>query len=129
MSEHENLVVKAKQDQVKKLQATQWLSKQLSMTISQLVRANSTDLSLVDKITTIHELNDQIDAQLNTDLAINYALLKELELKLSKSNEKMIKVLKNGLIENLQSRSELIDQELRILENTLKLIKRNDEME
>lgn len=125
MSTHTDLVLQAKHDQISRLKQSQQYSKQLILTIIQLNNANSIDLNIVDKITTIHELNDEIDRQLNNDFAVNFKELKVYQLQLTKLIDKLYKMLNksNNLIDSLQSRAELIDQELRILETTVKLVK------
>lgn len=125
MPTHTDLVLQAKQDQILRLKQSQQFSKQLILTIIQLNRANSIDLNIIDKITTIHELNDQIDKQLNNDFAINFKELKVYQLQLMKLIDKLNKCLhkSTNLIDDLQSRAELIDQDLRILETTLRFVK------
>lgn len=123
---HNELLQQAKLNQINDLKNSQLYSKQLIQTLQSLIKSNSNALlpssSLIDKITTIHQLNNEIDKQLNHDIAQNYYELIQYKQKLEKVIKDCHYVINE--IDNLQFKSELIDQNLRILEHTLKLIKK-----
>lgn len=121
---HNELLHHAKINQINDLKNSSIYSKQLIQILITIIKINSNSESseLIDKITTIHQLNQTIDKQLNQDISKNF-------YELMKYKEKLKNIIKDCQfiiqdIDNLQSRSELIDQDLRILENTLKLIKK-----
>ncbi|KAI3406744.2 hypothetical protein KGF56_000349 [Candida oxycetoniae] len=162
---HTNMLQQAKATQLQDLKQSHYYSKQLQSIFTNLIdsNSNSTDINspLLDKITTIHELNDDIDRFLNKDIAENFHLLmkqkRKLEKVVRKCNEKMKRVEKGRLdgdgaetvmssskgeerrgiggdhggnvnenyVDLLQRRCELIDQNLRILEQTLKNIEKS----
>ncbi|KAK6458709.1 uncharacterized protein RJT20DRAFT_152176 [Scheffersomyces xylosifermentans] len=132
---HTDLLHQAKQNQADQLRQSAAYSKQLANSVQALIKSNSTNgkntSSLLDKITTIHQLNDEIDKQLNHDIAINFDSLLKSKKKLRTLIDECYAILggnrddKTNLLDKLQSRSELIDQDLRILEHTLKLVKNN----
>ncbi|KAK6201044.1 uncharacterized protein RJT21DRAFT_1005 [Scheffersomyces amazonensis] len=135
MSSHNDILREAKINQLNQLKASNQYSKQLTSSIYSLIKSNSSLQSsshLIDKISTIHQLNDEIDKQLNEDIASNYDRLMYQKKKLNNLINDCHRVLNIhshnhptqtvNIITNLQSRSELIDQELRILEYTLKLL-------
>lgn len=134
MSEHSKLLFKAKQQQKDRLTESESLANQLDLTLNTLVRSNSSNDSngptVLDKITTIHEIDKEINRQLNQDIAVNYDLLirtRETLLQLTNKGNKSLQKNEDGsIIDDFQRRSELIDQDLRILENTLRLIRRNN---
>lgn len=125
---HKQLLINAKQHQRKKLEESEQYSHHLSKSIQLIIQSNSSNSSnkcpgVLDKITTIHQLNKNIDHQLNNDIHPNFESLLREQLKLrglvARNTSKM------DAIENLQRRVELIDQNLRILEHTLELVKKN----
>jgi hypothetical protein len=124
MPSHNDLVLQAKKEQLARLRQSQTLSKQLIATIVRFNRHNSTQSDLVEKITMIHSLNTQIDTQLNEDFATNFQQLKVYQELLLKLIDKLYKIMySRNLVGDLQARAELIDQDLRILETTLKLVR------
>ncbi|KAG2732668.1 hypothetical protein G9P44_003658 [Scheffersomyces stipitis] len=148
MTSHTELIQSAKNNQIAQLRQSAAYSKQLSNTFYSLIKSNSTNgpntSTLIDKITTIHQLNDEIDKQLNQGIASSFDQLmrskKRLQILIDDCNS-LLQVKHhphhhttgkhtqnhntrtNALVDVLQSRSELIDQDLRILEQTLKLVK------
>ncbi|EGW33180.1 uncharacterized protein SPAPADRAFT_137238 [Spathaspora passalidarum NRRL Y-27907] len=125
---HQDLLTQAKQNQINDLRQSTAYSKQLATTIHTLIRSNSsTSNSLIDKITTIHQLNNEIDRQLNNDLAKSYTELMKYKRRLNKVINECHAIMYHkdvSIINKIQSRVELIDQDLRILEQTLTLVKR-----
>lgn len=136
---HGNLLLQAKHNQKKHLQESSHLSQQLHRTLASLIRSNSNNGNgcppVLDKITTIHQLDQEIDRQLMEDVSVNYEALlhdkKKLTNLINKSNSKLQLHTHDNTndqissVDVFQRRSELIDQDLRILEYTLKLIKLN----
>lgn len=137
MSSHSELIFQAKKSQQEHLQISSTNSQQLNKSIRALVLSNSNSssvnsLSVLDKITTIHQLDKQIDKQLDEGISINFEKLVKTEDKLKKlvkKTENKLKLNQNqpqlSVIDDLQRRSELVDQDLRILENSLLLINRS----
>lgn len=124
MPSHNDLVLQAKREQLARLKQSQALSKQLMATIVRFNQHNNTQSDLVEKITMVHSLNAQIDAQLNEDFASNFQQLKLYQELLLKLIDKLYKIMySRNLVGDLQTRAELIDQDLRILETTLKLVR------
>ncbi|KAK6461800.1 hypothetical protein DFJ63DRAFT_336568 [Scheffersomyces coipomensis] len=146
---HNDILRESKLNQLNQLKQSNQYSKQLISTLYTIIKSNSnpgitinsltsstSTTSLIDKITTIHQLNEEIDKQLNNDIAVNFELLMKYKLKLHKAiqdcHRGMGGSMRGGkgqrsrspgnIISSLQSRSEVIDQELRILEYTLKLL-------
>ncbi|RCK54841.1 hypothetical protein Cantr_04137 [Candida viswanathii] len=121
---HNELLQQAKHNQIAELQNSAVYSKQLVQLLTAIVKTNSNadSSNLVDKITTIHQLNDTIDRQMNQDISKNFYELMKYKHKLESIIAECRFIIAD--IDNLQSRSELIDQDLRILENTLKLVKK-----
>lgn len=134
---HRDILLLAKQNQKKNLRESAALSLQLTNAIQALIQSNSgtsaNGPTVLDKITTIHQLDKEIDRQLNEDISENFEALVADEDKLERLIEKIHRKLGYKefkleflLIESLQRRSELIDQELRILEHTLNFVQRNN---
>ncbi|RLV95806.1 hypothetical protein JA1_000781 [Spathaspora sp. JA1] len=125
---HQELLIQAKQNQINDLKTSLIYSKQLANSLNSIIQSNSSiSNSLIDKITTIHQLNGEIDRQLNQDISVNYTELIKYKQKLSrviKSCNSLIYKLNN--INQIQKNVELIDQDLRILEQTLILVKQRD---
>lgn len=134
MSLHTELLQQAKLNQINDLKQSSIYLKQLMNSIYAVIKSNSDNSSnntssLLDKITTIHQLNKEIDRQLNEDIAMNYYELMKYKKQLNRMIQECHQILNgNGpgsnIINELQTRSEYIDQDLRILEHTLKLIKK-----
>lgn len=136
---HGTLLLQAKHNQKKLLQESSHLSQQLHRTLASLIRSNSSNDNgcppVLDKITTIHQLDQEIDRQLKEDVSVNYEGLLNDKQKLTNLINKSYRRLQfhshedtkkqTSSIDLFQRRSELIDQDLRILENTLKLIQLN----
>ncbi|CAK7896634.1 hypothetical protein CAAN1_03S04544 [[Candida] anglica] len=128
---YSDLVAQAKERQQTLLQTTKVHSQQLHKSIQAIVASNSTNdgansSSVLDKITTIHQLDKQIDKQLDEGIANNYAKLvksnNDLEKLISSSNRRLHQDNKS-IVDELQRRAEKADQNLRILETTLKLLR------
>ena len=114
---HKELLLKAKQRQREDLSNSDLLSEQLANSLKAIIKDNSAPsnqncLPLVDKIITIHELSDEIDRQ-QDKLALRLAKCKK---KLGMDNKE------ESYIDLLQRRLELIDQDIRVLEYTSKLL-------
>ncbi|KAG5417384.1 hypothetical protein I9W82_005017 [Candida metapsilosis] len=159
---HTNILHQAKQTQQQDLKQSATYIKQLHTITNLLISSNSnpdpltTKSNLLDKITTIHQLNDSIDHQLNDEISRNFYNMMKMKRKVMKLNSSCMRKFDsmnetvhvadrgsevsleddvihdqqasngNGKSEvarlSLQKRCELIDQDLRILEHTLKLI-------
>ncbi|QWU87991.1 hypothetical protein CA3LBN_002256 [Candidozyma haemuli] len=115
---HRDLLIQAKQQQKQDLVESTRLSEALVKTVNAIVRANS--------ITTIHDLDREIDRQLKKDISVNYEKLVLAKEKLGREIARTKRALdkhQESKVDLLQRRAEQSDQELRILENTLSLIK------
>ncbi|KAI5964894.1 uncharacterized protein KGF55_001965 [Candida pseudojiufengensis] len=139
---HTTLLNEAKLNQQENLRKSQEYTKILNFLLNQFLTINSSSESstLIDKFTTILQLDKQILNQLNNDISLNfYELIKvknklekfinrcDFEFKKYNQFEKETIDKKNDNIDskedlNLQKRCEIIDLNLRIFENTLKLI-------
>lgn len=130
-SSHTDLIREAKANQINELKRSAAYSRQLVNTVSALVKSNSEPDSnaLIDKITTIHQLNADIDRQLNQDIARSFYDLMKCKKDITTLINKCLRIISGpelgNLIADLQSQTETVDQELRILENTLKLVRAN----
>lgn len=128
---HRDLLIQAKQQQKQDLAESARLSETLAKTVNAIVRANlvannSNCPPLLDKITTVHELDKEIDRQLRKDVSVNYGKLVVAKERLRKEIAKVDRALhkeKEFKVDKLQRWAEQLDQELRILESTLELIK------
>ncbi|OVF06580.1 hypothetical protein A9F13_20g00781 [Clavispora lusitaniae] len=129
---HKELLLKAKQRQREDLSNSDLLSEQLANSLRAIIKDNSAPSNqncspLVDKIITIHELSDEIDRQLNKDIASNFEdflhAKDKLALRLAKCKKKLgMDNKEESYIDLLQRRLELIDQDIRVLEYTSKLL-------
>lgn len=131
---HKDLLVQAKRQQRQDLNESAILSEQISRNMSAIVRMNSISNvpgcpPVLDKVDTVHELDREIDRQLEKDIAGNYDRLIKAERKTAKSINKCRRglVMKNDQNQNyvdvLQRQVEKMDQDIRILENTLALVR------
>ncbi|KAI5951642.1 hypothetical protein KGF54_004716 [Candida jiufengensis] len=134
---HTTLLTQAKTNQYEDLKKSQQYSKLLQSLLKQFIASNSNsspNSNLLDKFQTILQLDQNIDNQLNNDISFNFYELIKIKKKLEKfiknceteiNKVNQTKVI-NGDHEiddfNLQKRCEFIDQDLRVLEYTLKLI-------
>ena len=134
-----DLVGQAKKAQQDNLQTSKENSKQLNKTLRALITANSSTslpLSAIDKITTVHQLNDSIEKQLTNDIARSFSKLKKANLELESTKDKGAGKLQfqfdehssgsQAVVDSMFRRAEIADKELRILEQTAKNI--NDQM-
>lgn len=130
---HRDLLIQAKQQQKQDLADSARLSETLVRTVNAIVKVNSVANNpncppLLDKITTIHELDKEIDRQLKKDVCVNYEKLvqakERLGREISRAN-RAFRVEKEGetRVDILQRKAEQLDQDLRVLENTLLLLK------
>lgn len=137
-NDHHQLLLQAKQRQRVDLSESAKISDLIAKTVHAIIKINSSNANLdcapvLDKITTIHELDSEIDRQLNKDIAGNYESLILAKKKLAS----YIRKTQHGMAVNtdthesyvdlLQRKVELVDQDLRILEHTLKLVKEHNE--
>lgn len=132
---HRDLLIQAKVQQKQDLQDSTNYSESLVKTINAIVKVNSTANGpncpfLLDKISTVHELDREIDRQLKRDIAGNCEKLVLAKKSLSREYMRARKALqveqnKEDRVDILQRRAEQQDQELRILEHTLALIKQS----
>lgn len=131
---HRNLLLEAKAQQQIRLQEAAASSEQLASAIEALRKANSLNSSgqssaVLDKITTIHEQDKEIDRQLNEDIAPSHMKARREKEKLVAFVKRIQRVLAvdkathTSYVDILQRRLELADQEIRMLENTLELAK------
>lgn len=133
---HRELLLQAKQRQKSNLHESAIISSQVARTVHALIQVNSVNTSncppVLDKITTVHEIDREIDRQLNKDIAMNYERFLREKDKLASFQRKTTRALAmksethESYVELLQRDVELIDQELRILEHTLQIVKDND---
>lgn len=133
-SSHKDLLLNAKKQQRHDLQESAGLSEQIAKNMAAIVKMNSTSNvpgcpPVLDKMDTIHELDREIDRQLDKDIAVNYEKLLKAEEKTTRSMNKVNRALQNGddgkknRVDLLQQEVELMDQELRILERTLEILR------
>lgn len=133
MASHRQLLLDAKEQQRERLQEAGAAADQLAAAVSALIRANSltsaqNTSSVIEKISTIHELDKEIDRQLNDDIAPNYVrAVNEKErlcayIKKSRRSLAVDTESQSSYVDVLQRRLELADQEIRVLENTLSLV-------
>ncbi|GEQ69516.1 hypothetical protein JCM33374_g3188 [Metschnikowia sp. JCM 33374] len=134
---HKDLLASAKQQQTANLHESAAASAQLVRAVEAIIKVNSatgqlgTCPPLLDKIATIHELDREIDRQLNCDIVHNYEALLDAKQKLARHVKRCQRALaivpdtKGSYVDLLQHRVELIDQELRILELTSTLVQKN----
>lgn len=133
-NDHHQLLLQAKHRQKADLNESANISELIAKTVHAIIRINSSNSNLsaapvLDKITTIHELDAEIDRQLNKDIAGNYENLilakKKLASYVKKTQQGMVVNIETNesYVDLLQRRVELVDQDLRILEHTLKLVK------
>lgn len=132
--DHRELLLQAKQRQKSDLTDSAELSDLIARTAHAIIKINSANNSLdcppvLDKITTIHDLDREIDRQLHQDIAGNYEKLINAKRKLTSYVKKTQHAMamnndnKESFVELLQRKAELVDQDLRILETTLRLVK------
>lgn len=133
-SSYRKLLLEAKAQQHSRLGDASAASEQLSAAIAALTRANSRISSgrssaVIEKISTIHELDKEIDRQLHEDIAPNYIRAVKDTEKLAAYVRKSHRSLamdhdtQTSYVDVLQRRLELADQDIRILEHTLELVK------
>lgn len=136
--DHRKLLLQAKQRQKALSNESASLSELIAKTVHAIIKINSVNTGLacapvLDKITTIHELDREIDRQLNKDIAGNYENLLHSKRKLAEYIKKtqygiaMDTESHESYVDLLQRRVELIDQDLRILEHTLRLVEEHRE--
>ncbi|KAM9912475.1 hypothetical protein OXX59_000882 [Metschnikowia pulcherrima] len=130
-STHRDLLHEAKHSQAASLQEGNAASAQLIKAVDAIVKVNSGSSPLLDKIGTIHELDREIDRQLKQDIAQNYEALMAAKARLARHVARTRRALamsadsNESYVDLLQGRVERVDQELRILEHTLALVKAN----
>ena len=130
-STHRDLLHEAKHLQAALLQEGNAASAQLIKAVDAIVKVNSGSSPLLDKIGTIHELDREIDRQLKQDIAQNYEALMAAKARLARHVARTRRALamladsNESYVDLLQGRVERVDQELRILEHTLALVKAN----
>lgn len=134
---HRTALIKAKQKQRQNLKESAAYLEQLAHTFSAIVKANSVNEgmgcpSVLDKITTIHDLDKQIDRQLNRDIASSYEHLVTSQSSLARGVKRVRRGLamnqesRESFVDLLQQQAEQIDQELRILEMTLAYVREHE---
>ena len=130
---HLELVQLAKRKQQKHAHESKILVDQLRKTLQAIVQTNSNEMGvsappLLDKIATIHELDKEIDRQLNNDIAMSFEELMNVKSRLQRlierSNKKLQSYDDKTIVDEMQRRAELIDQELRIFELTMELVRK-----
>lgn len=122
MTSHSELLQQAKHAQILQLRDANTYSRQLAQILTNILKLNSKNENtpLLDKMTTIHQLNDNIDLQLQNDIALNFEKL----MRIKKDITELITTCKRLLhdvkpTDSLQGRAERVDQDLRICERTL----------
>lgn len=124
---HTSLIRQAKQDQQRSLAKSAQLSGELAHVLRNIIKINSDDLSsLIDKISTIHEIDREIDRQLSENIVANLEVLISYKDQLHKTLAKIYRKLLwqdpvANDISSLQRQCELLDQDIRILERTCQL--------
>lgn len=175
VTSHTNILQQAKQTQQQDLKQSATYIKQLHTITNHLILSNSnsdpltTKSNLLDKITTIHQLNNNIDHQLNDEISSSYYNMMKVKQKVMKMSQRcrkrfdamneVVNLDDRSVVDKidtevggisgdsddrcnvgrteferrssvsrlgLQKRCELIDQDLRILEHTLKLKNERD---
>lgn len=134
-SSHRDLLIEAKQQQAANLQAALQASSQLVKSVGAIIRVNSSNsagcAAVLDKITTIHELDQEIDRQLKQDFVASYGSLMSAKKTLARSVKSSRRALgmdpesSSSYVDTLQHKVELLDQDLRILEETFRSIEAN----
>lgn len=133
---HLELIQLAKRKQQDHFHESKALVEQLRRSLAAIVNSNSSEIGvnappLLDKITTIHELDREIDRQLNEDIASSFEELMNLKFRLlrviDRSNKKLLFDDDITIVDEMQRRAELIDQELRILELAVDQIQNRNE--
>lgn len=133
---HVEFVLEAKNNQRELFKSSSNSVQLLQKNVEALVNSNSTNddagcSSIMDKVTTIHELNSNVDKQLNEGIAQSFEELVNSEQRLKRLMRKFYKVLRaedsdsKMDVSTLQRKIELVDRDIRILENTLTLITEN----
>lgn len=132
MSDHRQFFREAKAQQHGRLQDAAVALDQLVAAVTALVSSNSRNSSgkssvLMDKIESVHEFDREIDRQLRDEIAPNYTRTVRDQQRLAAYVRKCRRTLavdeKNSYVDVVQRRMELADQEIRMLENTLQLVK------
>ena len=134
---HKDLLIQAKQRQKNDLIEASRNSEQVARALHAIVKVNSDNKSskcppVLDKITTIHDLDREIDRQLKQDVASNYEKFLNNKERLGhhiKRIDRAIAMERDShetYIDLLQRKAEFVDQDLRILERTLKIIRDNE---
>lgn len=135
MASHHQLLAEAKERQQECLRASLEASQQLDRTMRALVLTNSTAAAaphcapVLDKIATIHQLDAQIDRQLDQvgdaygALAAQTRRLRRLAARCQHALDPAPRQ-RPSVPDALQRRAEIADQNLRILETTLALVQR-----
>ncbi|EGV66595.1 hypothetical protein CANTEDRAFT_100922 [Yamadazyma tenuis ATCC 10573] len=131
--DHTSLLVKAKQHQRKALKESETISTQLQHFVETAIRHNSRNdvngSTLLDKITTIHLLDKEINNQLNNDIAVNFERLSTSKADLERAIRRTKRRLEGepDMVSSFQSCAERIDQDLRILKQTLHIVEHNQD--
>lgn len=119
--DHSELLVRAKQQQRDKIGRSEAMVGQLAATVEMVVKLNSRNdsngSSLMDKITTIHELDKEVDKQ-TQEVTRRWEEMRRLEKQLEKvvgEGEMAVQV------ERIQRRVEAVDRELRVMERAMDL--------
>lgn len=123
--DHNELLVRAKQQQRANVGRSEAMVGQLTAVVEMVVKLNSRNdangSSLLDKITTVHELDKELDRQV-LEVTRRREEMKTLEKKLRK-------VVGRGgmavLVEEMQRRVEAVDRELRVMERTMESVGQN----
>lgn len=134
---HRTALLKAKQKQRQNLRESAAYLDQLAHTFSAIVKTNSVNEgigcpSVLDKITTIHDLDKQIDRQLNCDISASYEHLVSAQSSLARGVKRVRRGLamkqesRESFVDLLQQQAEQLDQELRILEMTLAYVREHE---
>lgn len=123
MSTHDKLLNDAKENQLRTIQQSSIYSNKLVATFDQIIK--SCNKQIYEAYSMILQLDKEIRRQLQ-EISSNFYLLKLVHKKLSALIHKIvIKERFTQECDELQHRVELIDQNLRILENTLKFVQEN----
>lgn len=141
---HSDFIYQAKLNQKRALEHSASISQQLQGTIKALLVNHSSversSFPVIDKVNTIHQIDQEIHRQLREGIALNFDNLIEAKNRLLRTIQSSSRKLEtkevfkeeevfrpDNIVDTLQRRVELIDRKLRILEDTLELVQKNNQ--
>ena len=141
---HSDFIYQAKLNQKRALEHSTNISQQLQGTIKALLVNHSSversSFPVIDKVNTIHQIDQEIHRQLREGIALNFDNLIEAKNRLLRTIQSSSRKLEtkevfkeeevfrpDNIVDTLQRRVELIDRKLRILEDTIELVQKNNQ--